>query len=234
MASVRPMNPRKRRIGLSMAVAATPLLTSVVVLVQASPFRQHRVPVSRRSVAYPHTIEQRQRDLSSKFCYQGPSHDKSHAKTRHLEVTSGDPQHVVWSFVADANTEHPLADASSDMAENNDSNPQESSRRVQVTDKFVEDSTSATLQEEGEADNAEHVLGMDEAPEIPDNLHENYEGYNVTAQVVFNASTPEDENDSSSVGGGSSSSVLTSSSKLPSNSSSSNNSTYQPLRIRAR
>jgi len=119
-------------------------------------------------------------------------------------------------------------------------------RRQQVTDKFVQDSTSAVLHEQGESADANHgeitptasdsdsnSTTSDNNPYVESEATSKYSGYNVTAQVEYNVSEAEDDPEDISGSGETTSSVLTSSSKLPDNSSSTSHSIYQPLRIRA-
>jgi Leishmanolysin len=158
----------------------------------------------------------------------------------------------VWSVVADATRWHPLGPHYRSRRHDNTQQQQQKKnakkqgekqlpkednvprRQLQVSDKFVLDSTSAVIQDvildESEAVDEGHG---DENAYAPDEfLHENYVAYNVTAQVVYNVSEP--EHNEKTVGY-TASTVITSSFQLPNNSSSAPQSTsrYLPLRIRA-
>lgn len=255
MTASRNRSSRKRPqafIGVGLAAAAVPLLSSLVVMVEASPFYQHRVRASKRKVSYRHTIEKLPREVPAKFLFSAENHEQEDISREkeafmQMHVAEDDPDHTFWSLVADATHDHPLGKRFHGADEKEESileftpRPRSSddesgrrgwrqSRRNQVRDKFVEDSTSAVLQEEGVPGGL--VNGVVSDGDVVGS-HENYESYNVTAEVVLSMPRNEDENDSTLIGGGSVSGVVTSRTKSPSNSTSTSNWTYQPLRIRA-
>lgn len=217
-------------------VLATPLLSSVLIIVEASRPLQHRVGAAQRHVSYPHVVDDRPRDLSSKFFMSIGDHrhhePRKESEAVHLEFSKDDPEHLYWSLVADATHQRRATSASRSLQadEGNLLLRHQNQRREQVSHKFVEDSTSAVLHGQSSSDGAdgEEQEGNDD---FPVNLHENYAGYNVTSEVYYNLSSPSDEGDGSLEE--ISSSVLTSSSKLPDNLTSVSNSSYTPIRIRA-
>ncbi|CAB9521416.1 Leishmanolysin-like peptidase [Seminavis robusta] len=154
--------------------------------------------------------------------------------------------HSFWSLHADATREHPLGEqfrvprakpnnlqkhfpeAERKKEETEKSGDNMRRRRGQVTDKFVEDSSSAVVMEEDATSlGREHDHTYSSAtPDRP----KNYQGYNVTVEVTHNVSEHEDEDKSNH---DTASTVLTSSIRVQDNSTSTTQSTYQPLRIKA-
>lgn len=269
------MVSRKRTlscIGVGLAAVAVPLLSSTTVLVEASPLYQHRVRQAHRHVQYSHILEQTPRGPSSGFWHPGDettvaggaSDEQASSQEEPLRLESlKDDYGTVWSLVADAARQHPdgaprlKRKAASKPAEQQQQQEHDSDehvrRRAQVTDKFVEDSTSAVLQEQGtdpvssdgdtSGDPTEELLipssptasNATAAPEgetePPESDKSNYEGYNVTAQVLYEQSPDESTGTSHTTGSSDQASVIvTSSSKIRDSTS---GSTYQPLRIRA-
>ena len=162
---------------------------------------------------------------------------------------------TLWSVVADASFQHPRgAPKVQRKASHQDSSSSglRRRRRQQVTDKFVEDSTSAILQEEGAAQEGEGgtnlgtatSTGTNDNTQIENDTYssneshngaeeddggpqKNYAGFNVTAEIHYNISSPENQPDNVTE---TSSTVLTSSKQTDNNTA---HSLYQPLRIRA-
>jgi Leishmanolysin len=230
-----------------------PLLSSVVTLAVASPVSQHRVGRPLRRVVYPHVVDDVARSMPSNFIFpeaQGASLGLKEQEAQHepLEflVDPTSEGHDVWSVFADATRQHPLGPQyrrrrhdntqkkkNARREANKEDNVQR--RREQVSDKFVLDSTSAAIQDviHEESNTVDEGRGHENSFVADESFHENYEAYNVTAEVFYNVSEAKhsQETDSDTTHH----TVITSSSKLPNNSSSDTQSTYQyqPLRIRA-
>jgi len=209
---------------------------------------------AHRHVEYHHTIHRIPRGHFTGFWYPdddaagdnlSPQKEGDLSSMEILEHESG----VLWSLVADAARQHPHGaprvarqETTNSLAKHDSHTRDHNVRRrcAQVTETFAEDGASAILVEESPVSTSDHTdnaaadveLGMNSLPETEHgNSNSNYDGYNVTAQVLYDYPDGEvsyDANRPEGVGENLSS-VFTSNSKTDGNATS----VFQPLRIRA-